>query len=285
MIRKIYLFLSAICVSMFLGCASTGNTVRVKPNCPELARSAEKGDLQRVKYLTKQCNINSSYDFISALQRASFYMKGNVVEYLLDQGADANYVVRPGDKSALIFAVENAQKFSTSDYNLPIIKLLVLKGKANVNYRTSKGYTPLYVAGYHFGKESVKFLIEQGADPAEIERGIRAMNTDLGSLNNMLSFIGNVAKTVKEASSSTSTSTSTSSSTSSSLKSYKCSFCCEGQFGTCSSKKFEVPVRAANSSDAGKLIEKDYKEICIKYPFYSKSGMASVGYTDCKQNF
>lgn len=85
-----------------------------------------------------------------------------IVKALLKAGADPNIHSRTRDnmfdtKTPLIVAVLNGNK--------EIIKALLDAG-ANINDRTSKGYTPLYASAFNNGniKEITSMLLEYGAD-------------------------------------------------------------------------------------------------------------------------
>lgn len=64
---------------------------------------------------------------------------------------------------------------------------------------------------------------------------------------------------------------------------YGCKFCCEGQFGACRSKSFQVNTPYSNKADAQNYVYEEYATMCSKYPFYSGGGSsASVGYATCE---
>ena len=63
---------------------------------------------------------------------------------------------------------------------------------------------------------------------------------------------------------------------------YKCSFCCEGQWGSCRTNKTKVDTQMTDQISAIKFVQEQYKSQCASFPFYSGGGgSASVSYPDC----
>jgi len=77
-----------------------------------------------------------------------------IVQILIENGADVNYVVKEWDKSTLMIAIDQA--------NLPIIQTLVENG-ADVNYHNSKGQTPIMKIIEEGSPLGLKLLIDFGA--------------------------------------------------------------------------------------------------------------------------
>ena len=66
------------------------------------------------------------------------------------------------------------------------------------------------------------------------------------------------------------------------IREMTCSFCCTGQWGSCTSDKIEVKVKANTTSEALELIKNKYEKACEKIPFFRGSGYgSSVGYPNC----
>ncbi len=81
--------------------------------------------------------------------------KNNVVNYLLENGADPN--ICESDRDAPIHK-------SVWHGDIDMIKTLLLKG-VNINTRGHNGYTPLRIAQWTNNIAMMTFLIEKGADP------------------------------------------------------------------------------------------------------------------------
>ncbi len=81
----------------------------------------------------------------------------DIVQTLLDRGADINFIDKNTDTSALIEAA------STYSPNIELIRLLLSKG-ANVNLVTRYGNTALLGAARHHNVELVDLLLAHGAD-------------------------------------------------------------------------------------------------------------------------
>ncbi len=128
----------------------------------ELFRAAMGGDVDYVKGLIVQgANPNSSdSQGMSALAIACQDDNAEVVNYLLDHGADVNAHGGKGevtDRTALMAAASNGA-------HIKIVHLLVDRG-ADVNTRGELGWTALIWAAREGDIECVKYLLGKGADP------------------------------------------------------------------------------------------------------------------------
>ncbi len=89
------------------------------------------------------------------LMYAVLYADADAVRLLLENGADPNIRNEAG-ATALMWAVDDLEK----------TRLLVNNG-ADVNARSADGRTPLLIAtGYYGADETIKLLLEHGADPS-----------------------------------------------------------------------------------------------------------------------
>ena len=77
-----------------------------------------------------------------------------MVKIFLDFGANVDAKNQMG-KTALHFAAEQR--------NFDIIKLLIVKGKADVNAKDIDGYTSLYIASGNEDINSMEYLLKNGA--------------------------------------------------------------------------------------------------------------------------
>ncbi|UII34621.1 ankyrin repeat domain-containing protein [Fulvivirga ulvae] len=107
------------------------------------------------------------------LGNAAFFGHWKVCDFLINQGADVNYHVDKTHETALHNALAKAGR----PYYFYVVKLLVEKG-ANVNKKTipgletgafmrdvrTKGETPLHRAAAYADEQTIRFLIENGAD-------------------------------------------------------------------------------------------------------------------------
>ena len=128
-----------------------------------LADFAAIGDLDKVRELHKSgINLNSSstlndIDYYTALESASWGGHINIIEYLVENGADVNFVSGSDmeskyGKTPLISAVVNGQ--------VDIVKYLIDNG-ADVNGIGAENYTAITVAK---SLEMVMVLVDSGAD-------------------------------------------------------------------------------------------------------------------------
>ena len=129
----------------------------------QIADWAAIGDLDKVRELHKSgVDLNSSstlndVDYYTALESASWGGHINIIEYLVENGADVNFVSGSDmeneyGKTALISAVDNGQ--------VEIVKYLLDNG-AEINGTGNENYTAITVAK---SLEMVMVLVDSGAD-------------------------------------------------------------------------------------------------------------------------
>jgi len=121
------------------------------------------GDLERVRALLEQ--FPESIDAYSAdgfypLGLAAFFGHKEVVEYLLDAGANVNQQAANAFQVAPLHA-------AVSNGNINIVRMLLERG-ADVNARQQNGFTPLHGAAGAGRKDLVELLLTHGADPEAV---------------------------------------------------------------------------------------------------------------------
>ncbi len=116
----------------------------------------------------------ASLNLDNELGHASFFGHWKVVDFLIAQGADVNYVQPDTGETPLHSALSKAGK----PYYLYVVRLLVENG-ADVTAKTipgketsafmrdvrTKGETPLHRAAAYADEAIVKYLLDHGADP------------------------------------------------------------------------------------------------------------------------
>ncbi|MDD5424979.1 MAG: ankyrin repeat domain-containing protein [candidate division Zixibacteria bacterium] len=123
----------------------------------EIDDAINGGDLARVKNLLNQdpslLNVKFSSG-LTPLNLASYRGKTDIVEALLDMGADMNI----GDN-------ENSKPMHNAAVggHLPVIELLLARG-ADIDNRDDNGITPFLFACNYRQLETARYLIEKGAD-------------------------------------------------------------------------------------------------------------------------
>lgn len=121
--------------------------------------AAENGNVEVLKLLAKNVDDSTYLDIMSvtgfnALIIASAHGHTDAVEYLLQAGADASAVHENG-VSALMYA-------AASDH-VNVMKILLEKGKIDIDFRHTNGGTALLEAATGGAVEAMKLLIEKGA--------------------------------------------------------------------------------------------------------------------------
>lgn len=115
----------------------------------------------------------SSLDLNQELGHASFFGHWKVVDFLIKHGADVNFAQPETGETALHSSLAKAGR----PYYFYVVKLLVENG-ANVNAKTNpgketgafmrdvrtKGETPLHRAAAYADADTIKYLLENGAD-------------------------------------------------------------------------------------------------------------------------
>ena len=123
-----------------------------------IVEAAKNGDFQTVKsILTKdpsKLNATDQNNYTS-LHWACMRAHWDVVKYLIEKGADLNFV--GGDGGIQI-------NWAVHHDNVDIIKLMVEKG-AKLNHRNQWGMTELHTAIWRGNIHVVKYLLDQGSDP------------------------------------------------------------------------------------------------------------------------
>lgn len=89
------------------------------------------------------------------LNHAVNYERNEIVEYLMERGANVNALYE-GDYTPLMSAVQRN--------NIEIVKLF-LKNGADVNLKDKYGKVALYIAVFNNNLEIIKLLVEAKADP------------------------------------------------------------------------------------------------------------------------
>ena len=142
--RFFRLFLTIIVSSIIFGCASLS----------ELARRQDWPEVQRL--IAKGADVNSKDKKYgnTALMWASYNGNVEIVQALIDKGADINANSNPG-RTALMWASISGHK--------EVVQLLLAKG-ADVNSKDVDGNTALIHAADEGRTEIVQALIDKGAD-------------------------------------------------------------------------------------------------------------------------
>jgi ankyrin repeat protein len=124
----------------------------------DLWDAAAMGDLARVRELVTATpsSVNAvAPDGFFALGLAAFFSHTDIVQWLLDNGADVNQAAaNPQRVTALHAAVARG--------NLPLARVLLERG-ANPNVQQMTGLTPLHEAAANGHIELVHLLVERGA--------------------------------------------------------------------------------------------------------------------------
>lgn len=135
-----------------------------------LTTAARKGDLPMLKLLIEagfDVNDKDSFGSESPLIKASYYGKKEVVEYLLEQGADIKATDYRGN-TALLNAAYNG--------HTNVVEIL-LKNGAEINERNKLNWNALMQACVEGHFVTAKFLLENGSPTNEIdmEKGATAL--------------------------------------------------------------------------------------------------------------
>jgi len=137
---------------------------------------AKKGDIEAVKlFLDEGMNINAvNKRGQTALILAAGYQREELVTLPLEKGADVEFIGERHVRTPLMEAAGAG--------NNAIIKQLVQK-KAKVNARDYENHTPLHFAVMYGHVETVKLLVELGADPNARATGITGTPMTLAKTN------------------------------------------------------------------------------------------------------
>ncbi|WP_257282218.1 ankyrin repeat domain-containing protein [Endozoicomonas sp. ISHI1] len=130
-------------------------------------RGCFRGDLDQLeKSLAEGVNVNAALDDFTALMLASILGHKDIVERLINAGANLNARNKNGATALFMAAQEN---------NTDCVKILI-EAKADLNARTMDGATPLLIAAKKGHTDIVKLLIEAKADlNARIKDGATAL--------------------------------------------------------------------------------------------------------------
>ncbi len=113
-------------------------------------------DMKSILSQTEKNNAVPNFKEEFLLRLVKFNENPEVVNILLDAGANVNYNYNKNDTTPLVMA-------SGMNKNIDVIKLLVSKG-ANINAKGYEGRTPLMRALANNHLDIARYLIEAGAD-------------------------------------------------------------------------------------------------------------------------
>jgi len=134
--------------------------------------AAARGDLKRVnRLIQKDPTAISSFssDGFTALHLASFFSHLELVELLVNEGADVNAVAQNASWVSPIHSAAAAQS--------PEIVEQLLAGGADPNAQQMGGWTALHSAAKHGDAAMVTLLLRYGADPKVVsEDGLSALD-------------------------------------------------------------------------------------------------------------
>lgn len=133
---RVIMTVAALTVVLLVG--AVGILVLTRPSASvQLLGAAESGDLERVKSLLRQgapLNEPSKFKFgWTPLIGAVFHNETNIVQYLVESGADVNCVDKDG-RTPLMWAA------SWGDRGVPVVEILIARG-ANLEARDKDGAT------------------------------------------------------------------------------------------------------------------------------------------------
>ena len=123
---------------------------------PTLVEAAERGDLNAVKSLLQESDVNSAQgDGMTALHWAAYREDLKIASALVQAGANVNAANRLNAITPLLIASNTG--------NAAIIELLLRAG-ADANLANSHGTTPLMLAAASGKADAVKTLLDHGAN-------------------------------------------------------------------------------------------------------------------------
>ncbi|HNV70227.1 MAG TPA: ankyrin repeat domain-containing protein [Candidatus Ozemobacteraceae bacterium] len=146
-----------------------------------------KGDLPTVQAMIDGGQMNANSKLIGEKDRplmlAIISTKPDIVKYLIDKGADVNFVANQG-----LTPIMNAVGHMPID----IVKLLLEKG-AKIDVANDDKMTPLHWAAYRGNSEAIALFLEKGANLKAISENVMGLGgTPLHS-----AALGNRADAVK----------------------------------------------------------------------------------------
>ncbi|MHC4333065.1 MAG: ankyrin repeat domain-containing protein [Planctomycetota bacterium] len=154
----------------------------------ELLSASQRGDIPRVRtLLKKKVEANSEYGGWTALGVAAWAGNSNVLQLLLDEGADPNLMTREmgpaltlasseGHKEVVDVLLATGANVDAKDKkgctaliraanngHSHIVEVLLAAG-SNVNEKSNEGVTALSLAAWSGGLEVIKLLLSKGAN-------------------------------------------------------------------------------------------------------------------------
>lgn len=159
------IFLASVLLFTTFGLYATGGSARTELEKrgytyaeSSFVECAKKGDIEAVKlFLDEKMNVNAvNQRGQTALIRAAEYQRTDVVNLLLEKGADVEFISGRYARTAMMEAAGAG--------NCVIIKQLAQKG-ADINAKDYESNTPLHFACIYGHIEAVRLLIDLGAKP------------------------------------------------------------------------------------------------------------------------
>lgn len=133
----------------------------------ELLQNIKSGDLDAVKYLVEECNVDVHAECERALRKSAEFGHLDIVKYLVEQ-CDANVYTRFPQSRLDCFAEECGANIHASDENsftlsvkyghLDIVKYFVEQCGANAHVNNERAFKMSAKYGH---SDIVKYLIEQ----------------------------------------------------------------------------------------------------------------------------
>src|SRR5262245_22713778 len=148
-------FLATSLLSLARPAACGDDNALAKPLAPELAKAIRDGDVKAVRaHLDGGADVNArDVDGNPPLLLAASHAGPDCVELLLKKGADVNAANKAG-ATALIRAATDYEKAS-----------LLVEAGADVKVKTASGKTPLTLAARRYGNsKTVALFLDKGAD-------------------------------------------------------------------------------------------------------------------------
>ena len=167
---------SALLLAKYYGKDSVIEALLETGREPDLYEASALGQVKRVKTLLDSASesVNTeSGDGFTPLQLAAYFSHAEIVELLLESGAD----VQPVSRNAMgVTALHAGLAGRSSEARKRIATALICRG-AEVNAKQPGGFTPLHEAAQNGDSEIVRLLLEKGADPnAATDEGKTPLN-------------------------------------------------------------------------------------------------------------